>query len=275
MSNPNQPISEFEKATTITADAAEPGLFHATIPDQWQQGKGAFGGLVIGVLARAILASEDASARRLRSLSADIPAPTLPGPVTVHVTTLRRGASMTYLDAQLLQDGAVMARASASLAAARAVTPVNMKMEPPAVRPPWSDVPVVPVAPPFGPVFGQKYEYRSTGPLPFAGGKEALAEGWIRERSPRGGAIDEPAIMGLLDAYWPTSFAIESAPRGVATVGYTMQLLTDPRTLPPDEPLFYRARGVAGAESFFVEMRELWSGDAVVALNQQTFALLG
>lgn len=53
-----------------------------------------------------------------------------------------------------------------------------------------------------------------------------------------------------------------------------MQLLADPRALPPSEPLFYRARGVAGADNYFVEMRELWSGDRVVAMNQQTFALL-
>ena len=68
--------------------------------------------------------------------------------------------------------------------------------------------------------------------------------------------------------------AVESAPRAVATVGYTMQLLVDPRTLDVAEPLYYRARGVAGGDNFFVEMRELWSGDVVVAMNQQTFALL-
>ena len=54
-----------------------------------------------------------------------------------------------------------------------------------------------------------------------------------------------------------------------------VQLLVDPRTLDPAEPLYYRARGVAAADNFFIEMRELWSGDAVVAMNQQTFALLG
>jgi hypothetical protein len=32
--------------------------------------------------------------------------------------------------------------------------------------------------------------------------------------------------------------------------------------------------GVASADNYFVEMRELWSGERVVAMNQQTFALL-
>ncbi len=39
------------------ASAVEPirdGHFRATIPDGWQQGRGAFGGLVLGTLLRAI-----------------------------------------------------------------------------------------------------------------------------------------------------------------------------------------------------------------------------
>lgn len=81
-------------------------------------------------------------------------------------------------------------------------------------------------------------------------------------------------LVSLLDSYWPASFAIESMPRAMTTVGYTMQLLCDPRKLAPAEPLFYRARAVAGADNFVVEMRELWSGDAIVGMNQQTFAIL-
>ena len=45
-------------------------------------------------------------------------------------------------------------------------------------------------------------------------------------------------------------------------------------TLDPAMPLYYRGRAVAEFGGYFVEMRELWNGDTVVALNQQTFALL-
>jgi hypothetical protein len=57
-------------------------------------------------------------------------------------------------------------------------------------------------------------------------------------------------------------------------MGYTAQIVLDPRTLDPAEPLAYRARALRGADNFFIELRELWSGGEVVAMNQQTFALL-
>jgi hypothetical protein len=271
--------SAFEQATAIEPTEGE-GAFRVVVPDHWQQGKGAFGGVVVGILTRAIVATEGTAlgsgrggdGRSLRSLSADLAAPLLPGPAEVRVSPLRRGGSMSFIDARLSQGGAVVARASAVLATPRAVAPASLRLTPPA-RPPWSEVDVLPVAPPLGPVFAQWYEYRSTGPLPFTAGKEPIAEGWIREKAlPT--VIDEAAIVSLLDSYWPATFAIESMPRAMATVGYTMQLLCDPRKLRPAEPLFYRARAVAGADNFFVEMRELWSGDAIVGMNQQTFAIL-
>lgn len=262
--------SEFERATAIQDDGD--GGYTGDVPDLWQQGKGAFGGVVVGILTRAIVASEEDRGRRLRSLTADLCAPALPGPVEVRRASLRRGASVSFVEARLTQNGGLVAHASAALASARAISPAAIRPAPPK-RVPWRDVPAVPVEPPLGPVFARRYEYRSTGPLPFVGGAEAAAEGWIREKAAPS-ALDEAAIAGLLDAWWPTVFAVEAGPRAVATVGYTMQLLVDPRGLDPSEPLYFRARGVAGGDNFFVEMRELWSDDAVVAMNQQTFALL-
>jgi hypothetical protein len=265
--------TDFASATAIEAIEDEPtGAFRAVVPDGWQQGNGAFGGVVVGLLTRAIVASKGDETRRLRSLTADLVGPLLPGPVALRVSALRRGGSMSFYDAHLVQNGALVARASAALAAARAVEPPRVGSTAPP-QPPWNDVPPLPIAPPLGPVFAPHYEYRSTGPLPFVGGAEAVTAGFIREKgAPR--PFDEAAIMALLDAWWPTTLAVETAPRAVATVGYTMQLLLDPHGLPLGEPLFHRARGVASADNFLVEMRELWAGNALVAMNQQTFALL-
>ena len=85
--------------------------------------------------------------------------------------------------------------------------------------------------------------------------------------------LDAPALVGRLDAWWPTLFIIGS-PRPVATISFVAELLVEPATLPPTEPLRYRARMAGLHDGFFVELRELWSGDRVVALNQQTFAIL-
>lgn len=264
--------SPFELATAI--EPAGDGVFRVVVPDGWQQGKGAFGGLVIGALARAILASERDPSRRLRSLSADLPAPAMPVASEIHVRELRRGGSMSFIDATLLQHGAIVARASATLAAPRALPPADVPLPAAPRLPAWEDVVANPIGPPLGPVFAQHYEYRSTGTLPFSGAGDATTEGWLREKL-RPTVIDEPQIIGLLDAWWPAVYGVSPMPRPAATVGYTMQLLADPRELSTERPLAYRARAVVAHDNFVVEMRELWSGDRPIALNQQTFALLG
>jgi hypothetical protein len=129
------------------------------------------------------------------------------------------------------------------------------------------------LAHPIAPVFTQHFEYRSTGLLPFWGASEATAAGFVREKiTPT--RIDAPAVIGLLDAFWPAIFAVESQPRAVATLSFAAQVLTDLTTLDPALPLFHRAEVVALREGFFVEMRELWSNTTLVAMNQQTFAIL-
>lgn len=264
-------MSTFAEATAVRE--VSPGVYSATIPDQWQQGKGAFGGVVVGLLSRALLSHEAAADRPLRSLSAEICAPAQPLASTVEVSVLRQGMSMSFLDARLVQNGVLVAHATACVGKGRDLR-VNAFSPPSPARPDWRDVPVAPIGPPLGPVFGLRYEFRLTGPLPFSGAKEASASGFIREREPPA-VLDPPAMLGLLDTFWPTAMALESAPRPMVTVGYTAQLLVDPATLPANEPLYYQARGVATGDTYFVEMRELWSGDRVVAMNQQTFAVLG
>ena len=108
---------------------------------------------------------------------------------------------------------------------------------------------------------------------PFSGGEEPIALGTIRERvAPRG--LDAPALVALLDSYWPAIYATETQPRAMATVSFAAQILLDPFSLDPEERLVYRARAEAANEGFCVELRELWSGNRLVALNQQTFVVL-
>jgi hypothetical protein len=280
--------SPFETATAISAlgettNASENVIhrFGGNVPDGWQQGKSAFGGVVVGLLTRAMCSVEHQAdpARRLRSLTADLCGPLVPGPIEIEVKHLRRGGSMTFLEARLFQNQSLVARSSSLIGSARNVTPPAIRATLSAPRPPWTDTPITPVGPPIAPIFTKHYEYRSTGPLPFSGGTDPSAAGWVWEKSRPVEPLDEAAVVALLDSWWPATFAIESAPRPVTTVSYTMQLLVDPKTIPLDRPVFYQAKGVASGDNFFVEMREVWTddgrGDArIIGMNQQTFAVL-
>ena len=50
------------------------------VPDGWQQGRGAFGGLTLAALARAAGDRVDPSERPLRAITAEIPSAVLVGP---------------------------------------------------------------------------------------------------------------------------------------------------------------------------------------------------
>lgn len=267
-------MTPFENASALSpADGASPGhrLLAAHVPDGWQQDRGAFGGLVMGILVRAMEETHGDAMRRLRTLTGAILAPVKAGATLCDVELLRVGRSVSTLDARLLQQGVTVARASASFGAARANLRV-LRPTPPG-PPQEAEVEPVEVGPPLGPVFGQHYVYRPLPPFPFAGGTEACSEGFIRARHPPP-QLDVAHLMGLLDAWWPAQFAIESAPRAMSTLAFSAQLVVDPARLDATRALRHRARVEAAAEGYVVELRELWQDHQLVALNQQTFVVV-
>lgn len=266
-----KPSPDFSTLSTPRPVAA--GISETDIPDGWQQGRGAFGGLVLASAVHAIRAEEPDEGRALRSLTAEIFGPVQPGPLRIHVEVLRRGNGVSTLAARLQQGGELCAHAVAVLGRTRVTDRTLLALAPPQLRP-WRDVPVAPIAAPIGPNFAQFCEFRPTGPYPFSGAKDPEAAGWFRFRSP-GPAWSEAELVAVADGYWPCVLAIEPAPRPTVTVAFTLQLLRPASALPREAPLFHRARTLAGSDGYVVEQRELWSEQGeLVALNQQTFAIV-
>lgn len=265
-------IETFDAASALTP--AGDGRFGWQVPDGWQQGKGAFGGLVLGTLLRAMEACEPEAARRTRSISGELPAPARPVATEITVEILRRGGGTTFLTARATQGGATVARASALCASSRPTGAARGGLSAPALPPPGELIAAPPPAVGAGPPpFTRLYEYLPTAPLPYAKAEVAAANGWLRTRTPLA-RLDAPAIIGLLDAWWPTALACETRPRPMATVTFTAELLANPATLNPVAPFAYRARLDGVADGFSVEVRELWQDGVLVALNQQVFAFL-
>jgi hypothetical protein len=134
---------------------------------------------------------------------------------------------------------------------------------------------VEPLAPaPFVPPFVEHFELRPTGPMPFSGAAEAAASGWVRPRDP-GLARDAAYVTALADVWWPALYARLPRWRPMATVAFTLDLVDGCDGLPPDAPLYHRARVVAARGGYVVEQRELWGDNGrLVALNQQTFVVI-
>jgi hypothetical protein len=248
--------------------------FSATIPDGWLQGRGAFGGIVVADLIRAMEAAEPAPERTLRSLTAEICGPVREGEIEITVRVLRRGSGVTTLAAQIDQGGEVNAHAVGVLGRARADRPRRSFVAPPS-PPPWREVAPLPdPLPSWAASFARFLDIRNVGPAPFSGSAEPEASGWVRLRRP-GAARDAAFLAGLADAYWPAIFSTETATRPVGTIAFTFEPVGTCEGLDPEAPFFHRAWTIAEAEGYTVELRELWGEDGrLLALNQQTIAII-
>jgi hypothetical protein len=260
--------------TATTPTRLGPDRFQADVPDGWQQGRGAFGGLVLGHLVRAIEAFDaPAEPRPLRVLTAEICGPVLPGPNLVRVERLRTGTGVSTIAARIERDGEVLAHAVGILGRARAEDSDFCELRPPTM-PPWRDVPVAPLDGSMWPSFARFFEYRPLGGPPYQGASEASVAGWVRAHDP-GPARDAAYVIAHADAWWPALFRRLTAPRPAATVAFTVELLDGLAGLDPAAPLFHAARAPVARGGYLVEMRELWGEDGrLLALNQQTFAII-
>lgn len=263
---------DFRQLTTPRQVAK--GRYVIDVPDTWQQGRGAFGGLVLAMLVRAIRSHEPDPERALRSLTAALTGPVLPGGAEICVDVLRNGSGVSTLSAQLVQADEVLAHVVAILGRARVRDRDRMLLSPPMIVP-WQSVPVAPIRAPIAPVFTQYCEFRPIAGLPYSGQSgNPDVQGWARFVG-LGPEWEEADVVATADMYWPALLLTEPAPRPMATVAFSLQLLQSPQQLPPASPLFYRGHTLAARDGYVVEQRELWSEDGtLVALNEQTLALV-
>jgi hypothetical protein len=248
------------------------GEFGVDVPDGWQQGRGAYGGLVIAYLVRAIEQLEGAADKPLRSLTAAIGGPLQTGAAEIRVERLRVGSSVVTLAARIEQGGDVPAHAVAILGKARGTDSPSIDMVPPDA-PAWRDVTPIPDDVPFRPTFTQHFEMRPLPPAIFSGG-EPTALGWVRTREPVA-VKDSALVAALIDVWGPAELTRMTAMRPIATIAFSLQIVGGAAVMVGDDPLLFRSRTLSRTDGYLVEMRELWTeGGALVALNEQTIAII-
>lgn len=259
-------VPSFAEATRV--ERLADGRYRARLPTGWEQGRGLFGGAVVGVMIRAIEEAAGEPDRPVRAVSAEIPSPVTAGDAELTVTTLRRGSGVSCLEVHLRQAGETRARASAVLGKARPVE-IAIDLPPPAFEP---GVPLSSTRLP--PAFARQIEFRPVGAPPFSGADEPVVEGWVRWATPLG-RVGVPELAGLIDAYWPAFFPTLAAPRPGATVSFPLYLTPHAHAVAADGPLYHRARVLHAADGFLLERRELWAPDGrLLAVNPQTFTII-
>ena len=271
--------TDFDQVTALS-EIAE-GVFEWVVPDGWQQGRGAWGGLLVGALIRSVIAAQDSDClddgqRLVRSVNCQIYAPVLVGVQKITTALIRRGSAMSTWSATVTDEsGAPTAQVTAITGLDRGLAdqpPVSTWSTITAPQlPHWEQVPVL-VLPDFGPPFSRHIEQRLVEGVPMSKGP-ARALGWVRFPQQRHWSV--PQVFGIVDAWWPTVLVPMQQMRPLATVNFAAHLLTDPATIPVSEPLIFESFLLGATAGFTSETRRLWTRDGVLVLeNLQSIALI-
>ena len=194
-------------AAASTFAQVGPSEHRGTLDAAWAQGRGAYGGLVAAILARAV--ERDAPAgQSLASLTVSFCAPAAPGEAVVRTEVVRAGRNASVLRAVLAREGAVVATALATCMRLRTEALGYDDLAMPAVPGPDE----VAEGPPelAIPAFAKFFEFRQClGTRPFSGAHEARVGGWCQLREDA--VIDRALACALLDAWPPAAASLAPA----------------------------------------------------------------
>ena len=273
MSDPGTGAFTAAVASTSVGD----GVHAWDVPDGWQQGRGAWGGLVVGAMVHAAIATEPDADRLVRTVSAHLFGPTVAGPAHITVVPSRIGSAMSTWSVEVV-DASGEATASAVVLTGRERAPelrghdAGWGLARCPQLPDWTTVPVAPVRPPIGPVFSPQIEYRVVEGLPYTQAEPRTA-GWVRFADQ--GAWTADQLLGIVDAWWPCAMPALPGPHPMATVSFSAHLLLDPSTIEPGSPLIAEAQMSGAYEGFTSETRRLWTPDGRLAVeNHQSIVII-
>lgn len=263
--------TSFEQAHALTPRGEG---FTWDVPDGWQQGRGAWGGLVVAACVDAVRRRETVE-RPIRVVTVQMSGPVLVGGQQIDVCEVRRGSAMTTWNVDIVAEGTPVVHASVITGAARDVDVEaqrgwgRARME---SRPEWTEVPEQPVEPPMGPAFGPHVSFRPFAGIPGSGGV-ASTRGWVSFRD--GQPWTASRALGIVDAWWPGALVASERLRPMATVMFAATLLVDPDDLDPSRPLYYEGDLTASDDGFTSELRRLWTPEGrLVVENLQSIVVI-
>lgn len=242
----------------------------ATVAPSWHQGRTAFGGLLAGAAARAVV-DVVGEERPLRTVLGQFVAPTGEGPLRLTASPLREGRNMTHAEATVHRaDGGVAARYLVATGAGRPSELASAPVARPELAGP-EGLTEMPYLEGIAPKCTQYFAYRfAAGAFPFSGASEGAFAGWIRHRTEARGPS---AVLGLIDALPSPVLPLLTRPAPASTVSWTTHLLP----LPDQDPEGWWAFDSATTyvrDGYAVFRATLWAPDGTrAALVDQLVAV--
>lgn len=243
----------------------------ASIPEDWLQGRSAFGGLQIALVARAL--RDVVPQVPLRSLQVTFMSPVPAGPMHIRANILRSGKSATHVEARIVDGEQTLCIVIAIYGASRPSQVARVPQQPQVD----CDKPqVFPYIDGVFPSFTQHFDMRLLrGGLPYSGSTQAqqvLALGFKHET----GAADETHVLALADVIPPIGLSLLTKPTAGSSMTWMFEFLTDQFSDLPLQGWRMDAEMIAAKDGYTSQGGVLWGpGGRAVALSRQNMVVFG
>lgn len=245
------------------------------LPAGWLQGRTIFGGLTTALMLHKSIWRVDNPQQRLLTVSVSFVAPVQEKPVKVTVEILRRGKSVTSVEARLWQDDQVMSIMLASFGAERtSVINVQQQRQAP-IYPEPEQLNILPYHP-LMPQCYQNFDLAwAEGGYPCSASPQADFGGWFRfsETFFSNGQMTTPEFLALLDI-WPAGvFPVLKTPAPGSSLSWYVTLLGEIDFQRLDW-MKYKVFTDHAENGYATEYAHIWNAnDQLIAISRQTVTI--
>lgn len=245
------------------------------IPEDWSQGRTAFGGLSVAMIYVAMQQAVD-SDRVLRSLNVQFVGPiVLDADAWIETRILRAGGHVTQVQGQIVQDG----KPAISVQAAFGKNRVSKLQVEPNLQhhmPLPAKAKFIPQIPKVTPKFMRHVDYFiADGKLPYTGSSTSSISGWMRfKQAPA--RITDGHLITLIDAWPPTLLQMLRIPKPASSLSWVLEFIHPHREIEPHDWFAYQAITRQAADGYAHTEANIWdSHGELVALSRQVVTIFG
>jgi len=260
--------TSYDEVTTWERDGEG---WSTCLPEDWMQGRGAFGGILAAAALRALRTRVPAD-RPPRTVSTTFYGPVTAEPARMEVKVLRQGRSVTFAEAEIVQGGTLRVRVQGAFGADRPTT----------VQVPWptATIPELDSAVQFAyrpgviPQFIQNVDSRWTeGAFPFTGQPGHELASFLRFRQPATRGPER--LLGLIDILPAPVLQQVDGPTPASTITWTAHLVA-PDSGAPGDWSFFRYKTITAQGGYSSAGGHLYGLDGrLIAWQEQLHAVFG
>ncbi|MCK6261678.1 thioesterase family protein [Vibrio sp. ZSDE26] len=244
-----------------------------TFPDNWTQGRTAFGGISAALLYTAIK-TKVADNRPLRSLTTNFVGPLIVDmPFSFEIEVLREGKNASQLTGRIIQNNEVAVIQQASFGIERfseveVGNSISHELKSPEL------LPQVPVIPSVTPNFIANMDLAiDDGAMPYSGTQQSHLNGWMRFKHPPE-KITDAHLICLIDAWPPAVLQMMKQPSPASTMMWNLEFIHPHKPVEPTDWFAYKAITRQAANGYAHLEADIWNDEGdLIAISRQSVAV--